>query len=71
MKNRSSSMRRHGNGKDKVAVTIRVPEALLLQIDRYIDTRNVPISRNNWVLEAAAEKLERQEQDRRSSRNGS
>ncbi len=49
---------------------MRFPEALLRQIDRYIETRDVPISRNNWLLEAAAEKLERQEK-RRSNRYGS
>ena len=65
-----ASFARHANGKERVAVTVRIPEALLRQIDHYIETRNVPISRNNWLLEAAAEKLERQEQSRRSSRDG-
>ncbi len=60
----------NANGKDRVAVTIRVPEPLLRRIDRYIKARDVPISRNNWLLEAAVEKLARQ-QDRRSNRDGS
>ena len=28
-------------------------------IDRYVEARDVPISRNNWLLEAAVEKLDR------------
>ena len=66
---------RNANGKDRVAVTIRVPERLLDRIDRYIEARDVPISRNNWLLEAAVEKLVRQrgrrKRDRRSDQNGS
>ena len=48
------------NGRDRVAITVRVPEALLRRIDRFIEGRDVPISRNNWLLEAAVEKLDRQ-----------
>lgn len=69
MKNRLSPTRQV-NGKERIAVTMRFPEALLRQIDRYIETRDVPISRNNWLLEAAAEKLERQEK-RQGNRYGS
>ena len=64
MQNRAFS-ERNANGRERVAVPIRVPEPLLRQIDRHIETRDVPIWRNNWLLEAAAEKLSRQEQDRR------
>ena len=59
MRNRPSS-ERNANGRERIAVTVRVPEPLLRQIDRYIETRDVPISRNSWLLEAAAEKLARQ-----------
>ena len=52
---------RNTNGRDRVAVTVRVPESLLRRIDRYIEARDVPISRNNWLLEAAVEKLARQQ----------
>lgn len=55
---------RNTNGRDRVAVTVRVPEPLLRRIDRYIEARDVPISRNNWLLEAAVEKLERQQMQR-------
>ena len=48
---------RNANGRDRVAITVRVPESLLRRIDRYIEARDVPISRNNWLLEAAVEKL--------------
>ena len=69
MGNQASSAR-PPKGKERVAVTVRVPEALLRQIDRHIEAREVPVSRNNWLLEAAVEKLERQEQSRRRGRNG-
>jgi metal-responsive CopG/Arc/MetJ family transcriptional regulator len=45
------------NGKKPV--TIRVPETLLDEIDECIRKLKVPISRNTWLLEAAAEKLYR------------
>ena len=61
---------RNGNARDRVAVTVRVPEPLLRRIDRYIEKMDVLISRNNWLLEAAVEKLDRQQPDRRG-RDGS
>ena len=61
---------RNGNSRDRVAITVRVPEPLLRRIDSYIEKRDVPISRNNWLLEAAVEKLDRQRPDRRE-RDGS
>ena len=56
---------RNGNARDRVAITVRVPEPLLRRIDSYIEKRDVPISRNNWLLEAAVEKLDRQRPNRR------
>ena len=61
---------RNGNAWDRVAVTVRVPEPLLRRIDRYIEKMDVLISRNNWLLEAAVEKLDRKQPDRRG-RDGS
>ena len=55
---------RNGNARDRVAITVRVPEPLLRRIDSDIEKRDVPISRNNWLLEAAVEKLDRQRPDR-------
>jgi hypothetical protein len=49
----------------RVPVTVRLPEKLVRQIDEELDQRDVPLSRNNWLLEAAIEKL------RKSSAGGS
>jgi hypothetical protein len=43
----------------RVPVTVRLPENVVQQIDRELDQRDVPLSRNNWLLEAALEKLRR------------
>jgi hypothetical protein len=40
-------------------VTIRLPEDVIKQIDKDLDQRDIPLSRNNWLLEAAIEKLGR------------
>ena len=45
--------------KGKIPVTVRVPKALLRQIDECLKAKQVPISRNTWLLEAAVEKLDR------------
>ena len=49
----------------RVPVTVRLPESVVQQIDHELDRRDVPLSRNNWLLEAALEKL------RKSSAGGS
>lgn len=41
----------------RVPVTVRLPEDVVKQIDEELDRRDVPLSRNNWLLEAAIEKL--------------
>ena len=41
----------------RVPVTVRLPEDVVKQIDEELDQRDVPLSRNNWLLEAAIEKL--------------
>jgi len=38
-------------------VTVRLPEELVNRIDQELASRDVPLSRNNWLLEAAIEKL--------------
>jgi hypothetical protein len=43
----------------RVAVTVRVPERVMQRIDQQLDDRDIPLSRNNWFLEAAIEKLRR------------
>ena len=58
--------RRVGNGSLKrrpvstrVPVTVRLPEDVIEQIDHQLGHREIPLSRNNWLLEAAIEKLRR------------
>ena len=43
----------------RVPVTIRIPEEVVQEIDLELERRPVPVSRNNWLLEAAIEKLRR------------
>jgi hypothetical protein len=43
----------------RVPVTVRLPEKIVQQIDAELDQRDIPLSRNNWLLEAALEKLRR------------
>jgi hypothetical protein len=43
----------------RMPVTVRLPEKVVQQIDRELDQRDVPLSRNNWLLEAALEKLQK------------
>ena len=43
----------------RVPVTIRLPEKVVQQIDAELNQRDIPLSRNNWLLEAAIEKLKR------------
>ena len=58
--------RKVGNGSPKrrpvstrVPVTVRLPGDVVERIDEQLDHRDVPLSRNNWFLEAAIEKLKR------------
>jgi hypothetical protein len=44
-----------------VPLTVRLPEDVVERIDEELDGRDVPLSRNNWLLEAAIEKLRRSE----------
>ena len=43
----------------RVPVTVRLPEDVVERINQQLDDRDVPLSRNNWFLEAAIEKLRR------------
>jgi hypothetical protein len=42
---------------ERVPITVRMPEDVIKRIDRQLAHRDVPLSRNNWLLEAAIEKL--------------
>jgi hypothetical protein len=54
-------MKTVGNGKERVPVTVRIPEHILKQIDASLGQEDVPISRNHWIIEALVEKLKRTE----------
>ena len=42
---------------ERVPLTVRLPEDVIKKIDEDLNQRDVPLSRNNWLLEAAIEKL--------------
>ena len=52
-------MARRKKESPRVSVTIRISRELAMQIDEALELRQIPISRNNWLLEAALKKLER------------
>ncbi len=52
-------MSRRKQTEPRVPVTIRLPEKVVREIDEDLGQRPVPVSRNNWLLEAAIEKLRR------------
>lgn len=56
------------NDKERVSVTVRIPEHILKQIDASLDLEAVPVSRNHWIVEALVEKLKRT--DVRGGSNG-
>ena len=41
----------------RVPVTVRLPEEVIKKIDEDLDQMDIPLSRNNWLLGAAIEKL--------------
>ena len=47
------------NDKERISVTLRIPEHILKQIDASVDREDVPVSRNHWIIEALVEKLKR------------
>jgi hypothetical protein len=49
-------------GKDPVAVLLKVPAAMLEQVDHAAKSRPVKIPRRTWILEAIHEKLSREAQ---------
>ena len=50
-------VRRRKERAPRVPVTVRLPADIVKRIDRDLEHRVVPVSRNNWLLEAAIEKL--------------
>jgi hypothetical protein len=55
----SDTMTRRKQSATRVPVTIRIPAEVVQKIDLELQRRPVPVSRNNWLLEAAIEKLKR------------
>jgi hypothetical protein len=53
--------------EDVTALTVRVPRALVSDIDHERNARPVRVPRNTWILEAVVEKLNR---ERQSQANG-
>jgi hypothetical protein len=45
--------------KNRVPVTIRVPETILKEIDNLVEQEALPISRNHWIVEALVDKLKK------------
>lgn len=45
--------------RNRVAVTIRVPETILKEIDGLVEQEALPISRNHWIVEALVDKIKK------------
>ncbi len=52
-------MAERNGDKSRVPVTIRIPEAILKEIDNKVEEEELPISRNHWIVEALVEKLKK------------
>ncbi len=50
-----------GGSKKFQAINLRIPMHLATVVDALIHRRMVPISKNNWILEAIAEKIKREQ----------
>ena len=52
-------MKTDNGEKDRVPVTVRIPERILDRIDTALEREDIPVSRNHWIIEALVEKLKR------------
>jgi hypothetical protein len=52
-----NTVKRRKERTPRVPVTVRLPADIVEKIDVDLERRVVPVSRNNWLLEAAIEKL--------------
>jgi hypothetical protein len=57
MKRKANNRSSRRPASPRVPVTVRLPEGVVKRINEELDQRDVPLSRNNWFLEAAIEKL--------------
>jgi len=46
--------------KNEQTVNIRLPEDVLSEIDKFVGSRRLKISRHTWLMEAIIEKLDRE-----------
>lgn len=53
----SNTVKRRKERRPRVPVTVRLPADIVQKIDQDLEHRVVPVSRNNWLLEASIEKL--------------
>ena len=58
-RNPLESVRKRRAVTPRVPITLRLPEAIVTRIEKDLGHRDVPLSRNNWFLEAVIEKLRR------------
>jgi hypothetical protein len=57
MKRKANSGSSRRPTSPRVPVTVPLPEGVVKRIDEERDQRDIPLSRNNWLFEAAIEKL--------------
>lgn len=62
-------MKASNGEKERVPVTVRIPEHILKQINACVVQEELPVSRNHWIVGALIEKLKRTEN--RSGSDGS
>lgn len=46
-------------GKDEIPVTVRIPKAMLEEIEALVKARPIKTARHTWLMEAIYEKLKR------------
>jgi hypothetical protein len=51
-------------GNPEVAVTVRIPKAMLRDIERAVKQRPIKTPRHTWLMEAIYEKWEREKKSR-------
>jgi hypothetical protein len=53
----TNTVKKRKERNPRVPITVRLPADIVRKIDLDLEHRLVPLSRNNWLLEAAIEKL--------------
>lgn len=53
----TTTLKRRKDRAARVQVAVRLPAEIVKRIDGDRERRDVPVSRNHWLLEAAVEKL--------------